>query len=239
MYRYNTDKSRDDHKYSDLYSMLFDPVRHEVQNVTELGVMSGQSMKVWHEYFPNASVFGLDVFLYFDLARVQAALAPFKRVRLFRADSRRESDVLPLGLAPGSMDLVIDDASHSLACQEKTLQVMWRFVRVGGYYVIEDIEWDRDGDRRTYPMIHMPEQLRKSTAEILQNNDAFFADTTVGHRAFELWGRRIKAWSPNYAPKGLQFVDRASHSSHVLVIRRRADPLPPIDVQLNVKAMVM
>merc|ERR1712079_816925 len=65
MYEFHTDKARDDHKYSDLYGMLFDPIRHRVSNVTELGVMAGQSLKVWHEYFANARIYGIDIFVYY------------------------------------------------------------------------------------------------------------------------------------------------------------------------------
>lgn len=39
---YGTDKSRDDHKYTDLYALLFDARRHSVLNMTEIGIMSGQ-----------------------------------------------------------------------------------------------------------------------------------------------------------------------------------------------------
>ena len=39
---YGTDKSRDDHKYTDLYALLFDARRHSFLNVTEIGIMSGQ-----------------------------------------------------------------------------------------------------------------------------------------------------------------------------------------------------
>ena len=71
--------------------------------------------------------------------QIQAQLAPFQRVRLFQADCQRESHVLATGLAPRSMDLIIDDASHELSSQERTLHVMWTFLRAGGIYVIEDM----------------------------------------------------------------------------------------------------
>ena len=39
-YKYGTDKSKDDHKYVDLYHSLFHDRRHRVHNLTELGVSS-------------------------------------------------------------------------------------------------------------------------------------------------------------------------------------------------------
>jgi hypothetical protein len=35
-YKYGTDKSHDDHKYVDVYNMLFQHVRHKVKNMTEV-----------------------------------------------------------------------------------------------------------------------------------------------------------------------------------------------------------
>jgi len=239
MYKYHTDKSRDDHKYSDLYAMLLDPIRHTVRNVSEIGVMAGQSLKVWHDYFPLASIYGFDNFAYYPLSSVHSELIAFTRIHLFQADSQRESFMYRIGLSVGSMDLIIDDASHTLAHQERTLHVMWRFVRVGGYYIIEDVEWDRDGDRRIYPIVHHPERLKPKTSDILNSNDAFFADTTVGHRAFDLWAERMARWSPDHAPVGHAKVDRVSHPSHMLVIRKRRNPLPPIHVKMNLEAMVL
>ena len=58
-YRFGTDKSHDDHKYTDLYSMLLDPIRDRVQNMTEIGVAAAQSLEMWHTYFPHALVWGI------------------------------------------------------------------------------------------------------------------------------------------------------------------------------------
>ena len=231
MYKYGTDKSKDDHKYSDLYAMLFDPIRGEVRNVMELGVATGQSLKVWHDYFSGAAIYGIDVFngggVEQNEKRVWNELANFNRVHLFRANSQQENSVTALGLALGSMDIVIDDADHTFAAQESTLQVMWPYVRPGGYYVIEDIEWDRDGDRKAYPFLHTPERLKLQTLDILKGNDAFFADTTLGHRDWDLWQKRTANW----------VIDRFSHNSHLLVIRKRIAPLRPVFMNIGVKAM--
>ena len=59
-YRFATDKSHDDHKYVDLYASLFDPIRHSVKNLMEIGISGGQSLRVWENYFSNANIVGLD-----------------------------------------------------------------------------------------------------------------------------------------------------------------------------------
>ena len=229
MYKYGTDKSKDDHKYSDLYAMLFDPIRGKVRNVLEVGVSTGQSLKVWHDYFPDAAIYGVDKFNTREQEKVQAELDLFKRVQIFKADSQQKEAVDTLGLTPNSMDIVIDDGDHTFVGQERTLHVMWPYVRPGGYYMIEDVEWDRGGDPKLYPILHAPWlYFQPRTLEILKANDAFFADTALGHRNWDLWQKRATtSW----------VVDRFTHNSHVVVLRKRVTPLRPVSINLGVKAM--
>ena len=53
--RFGTDKRREHHKYTDLYAMLFDPLREVVENITEVGVLYGHSVPMWLDYFPRAT----------------------------------------------------------------------------------------------------------------------------------------------------------------------------------------
>ena len=78
-FHFQTDKSHDDHKYVDLYSALFDPIRHDIRNVTEIGAAAGQSLQVWHEYFPAARLWGVDNYISGELRQVirHVTLAPF------------------------------------------------------------------------------------------------------------------------------------------------------------------
>ena len=48
------------HYYLDTYEQLFKPMRETAKNVLEIGVRDGGSMKLWHDYFPNATIYGID-----------------------------------------------------------------------------------------------------------------------------------------------------------------------------------
>ena len=109
-YKYGTDKSKDDHKYVDLYHSLFADRRHRVYNLTEIGVATGQSVAMWADYFSSAHIWG------FDPTLIPSVLNFFSerssRVHLFKADAyQRDAPAREL-LAPESMDIVIDDAWH-------------------------------------------------------------------------------------------------------------------------------
>lgn len=223
MYRYGTDQSKDDHKYTDVFAMLFDHIRWDVRNVTEIGVAFGRGLKAWHDYFTSATIHGLDIFE--EGARwvmqVQQKLSCFRRAHIYMADSANEASVARLGLELGSMDVIIDDGDHQLGTQQRTLEVMWPLLRPGGLYVIEDVESQGSGQ---YDILHRPEKLRSSTLSILQDNDAFFVDSTLGHRAWGLWQQRTATYMAELAK------DRFTHNSHMVVIRKRIEPLRPIHV---------
>ena len=50
-FKYGTDKSKDDHKYVDVYESLFQSKRRHIKNITEIGVSAGQSLQMWDDYF--------------------------------------------------------------------------------------------------------------------------------------------------------------------------------------------
>ena len=58
--KYGTDKAS--HRFTRHYNMLFCKGRNDIRRVLEVGVFGGASIKMWHEYFPNATIFGVDNF---------------------------------------------------------------------------------------------------------------------------------------------------------------------------------
>ena len=62
--KYRTDKALHVNygkSYLDIYETYFKDIRNEKLNVLEIGVKTGNSTRVWEEYFPNSNVFGLDI----------------------------------------------------------------------------------------------------------------------------------------------------------------------------------
>ena len=226
---YGTDKSHDDHKYTDLYSSLFDPIRASVRNVTEIGLAQGQSLQVWHDYFRGARIWGIDIVP--DVIKgVRRIFGPdSQRVQAFLANSKNPEKVARLGFAPLSMDIIIDDGDHFPPAMEKTLLTMWPYLRVGGYYIVEDVATGANHNGQRYgarnrdaffyppgfaPLVHNASFVSARTRQLLQGHDVFFVDTLVGHRAPEQLVKSLGLW----------MKDLVNHGSHVLVIRKRERP---------------
>ena len=239
-YNYGTDKSHDDHKYVDLYASLFDPIRETVLNVTEIGVSAGQSMLMWHDYFTRATIHGVDIVVY---ASTRKHMASLPRAKLYKLGSTNTLKLERLGLAPASMDIILDDGDHFPLSQMHTLSLWWPFVRAGGYYIIEDVATgaNRRNQQRYLGSLDTPgySQLAhnqslwdEAARTIMHQHDTFFVDSQVGHRAFDLFRERSKL------DHGPYMKDEVNHNSHVLVIRKRATPRTrPIHVFRGTEAM--
>jgi SAM-dependent methyltransferase len=224
LYKYGSDKSKDDHAYSNLYQMLLDPIRDSVKNITEIGVSAGQSIQAWYHYFPNAQLYGIDVVTKNSTAKLVNHLKPrfhFTEVDVLRPGFNLES----IGLYDETMDILVEDALHTPEQQEALLEKTFRLVKPGGYYIIEDIYYTGEQGRIFH---RSPEQLSLPVQKILKSNDCIFVDTTVGHRAWTEWMARGDGWVA---------LSHWEHDSYMLVIRKRLTPLPPVKMNHLLGAM--
>lgn len=227
--RHGTDKAKrkyGGHSYTIVYSMLFHAMRNSVQNVTELGTYKGSSLKMWNDYFPKARIWGVDAY-----NLVSDVLPP--RITTLTLSCLDPPAVAALNLAPLSMDIIIDDATHMSATNQGALELWWPMLKVGGYYVIEDIDVginpvgdDAKVNSETFKKMQPgfsalahggPRLWTNFTRRIMHQNDVFFADTLVGQRHLE----DIEA-TPSVA-HAMQYRNRVDHNSHLLVILKR-DP---------------
>ncbi len=209
-YKYGSDKSKDDHNYVAVYSTLFDHRRKHVINVTEVGVSAGQSLQMWHDYFPVAQIYGLDIKI---KPEVRQNLAPLRRVHLIEDDAYSAAAVSKLGFVPESMDLIIDDALHSRKYQEKLLPLWWPYLKPGGYYVMEDL--DAREEKGGLDFQQKPSTIKDEAKQILRDNHVMYIDTHLGHRN---WNTFIKGVNWNHK----------IHNSYLIVIRKRVGAVPPV-----------
>lgn len=126
---YRTDKN-DLHCYVDrVYEELFGAIRHSTRRILEIGVETGGSLCMWREYFPNATVTGVDLKpcpQVVDRGRIEVVVGD--------AYSYDTADSIH-----GGFDVVIDDGPHTLESMTFVVLNYLQKVRPGGLLVIEDI----------------------------------------------------------------------------------------------------
>ena len=132
---YGTDKSDGNHSfngksYLDTYHSHLNEQRMIVKTVLEIGVLRGESIRMWRDYFPNAQIWGLDI-------NPLACRDNGERTQVVIGS---QIDQFALNaVAPGrQFDLVVDDGSHLVDHITETFKMLWPRVTAGGLYSIED-----------------------------------------------------------------------------------------------------
>jgi hypothetical protein len=135
---YGSDKSTK-HYYHTIYEPYFEKIRYDKINILEVGILDGKSMLAWLEYFPNAEIYGIDIFTRTRSADIPALKR--KRTHWALCDStlmiaqstikRKWPDV--------KFDIILDDGLHTLKGQAKTFMNLIPLLKENGTYFIEDI----------------------------------------------------------------------------------------------------
>jgi hypothetical protein len=131
-----------------LYEPYLLPHREGKVRMLELGVHTGASLMVWHEFFKDAVIAGL------DLLPLQRDLP--EGVRFYQGGQEDLGLLTRISeeMAPEGWDIIIDDASHLASPTRASFwHLFTNHLRPGGLYFIEDWGtgyWDDWEDGSSY-----------------------------------------------------------------------------------------
>jgi len=127
-----TDKGLSGHYYTELYDIFFLPLKNKAAKILEIGIASGDSLKMWRDYFPKATIYGIDI--------VPKTELDSDRIKTFVADQANRSQLESfVGKSGGYFDIIIDDGGHHMNHQQISLGFLFKYLKPGGYYIIEDL----------------------------------------------------------------------------------------------------
>lgn len=140
--KYGCDKASK-HLYHTVYEKEFDSIRNEAINILEVGVFKGDSVRAWLEYFPNATIYGVDVFTRVSPREID--VLQHERVKWLKADSTNIAvrDQIKKEWPRIRFDVIIDDGLHTPAANAKTLHNLYPLLKKDGRFYIEDV-WPID-----------------------------------------------------------------------------------------------
>jgi hypothetical protein len=121
--------------YGPVYEFYFKPVCEKLLKVLELGVWQGASLRAWRDYFPSATIIGID-----------EQGSDFQGNNIFTHVGRQEdAGFLNSLIAKYQLfDIIIDDCGHCWEPQQISFNTLWPAVNSGGFYIIEDLETSFD-----------------------------------------------------------------------------------------------
>jgi len=137
--------------YLPIYDELWTPIRNDHITMLEIGIGKQGSLRMWKEYFPNGTIIGSDT--------DEKKLFQEDRITTLQADQSSPESMQPV-IDLGPYDIIIDDGGHQMYQQLNSLMIMWPYVKLGGYYVVEDTctsYWNQFGG--SWPNTH-PNTMR-------------------------------------------------------------------------------
>jgi methyltransferase family protein len=186
------------HWYARHYQHHFAPRRTDRLTVLEIGVggyheldKGGASLRLWKAYFPNARIFGLDLF---DKRGLEE-----DRIRIVQGSQDDPSVIESLVAETGPLDIVIDDGSHDNVHVRATFELLFPHLRDGGIYVVEDLQTS-----------YWPKFRGSLDPEASTTSMAFFKRLADGLNHAE----RIE---PGYTPTFLDLNVKSLHFYHNMV----------------------
>lgn len=137
--KYGTDKGI--WGYLPHYTVALEARRMTARAVLEIGIcgnrdipnnVTGASLWMWHDYFPNAHIVGIDIDSQWMLNT--------DRIHSFVGDQGNPQSLKTIAATqPCLYDLIVDDAVHDPPIQLTALNALLPFLAPDGLYAIEDV----------------------------------------------------------------------------------------------------
>jgi glycosyltransferase involved in cell wall biosynthesis len=110
------------------YEKEFAGIKDSVQKYLEIGIWQrGSSLKWAKKYFKNAAIYGIDILP----VKVDGCVT-------FRADQNDSAALDKIGRENGPFDIIIDDGSHFERETRNSFNCLFKYLKMGGIYIIED-----------------------------------------------------------------------------------------------------
>jgi len=141
--KWNCDKGSK-HNYEKCYEQFFEPLKDKEINILEVGIYKGHSLKVFKDYFPNAQIYGIDIFTRVNPNTISTLFN--KNIHWAKCDSTDPSCASEITKSFGKdikFDIIIDDGLHEPEANALTLKNLWPLLKSDGIYFVEDV-WPLD-----------------------------------------------------------------------------------------------
>ena len=140
------DNSRTDkntiHSYLPLYQKLLRKKRKTAKNVLEVGISRGGSIKLWHDFFTNAKIYGLDTINSYE---VWNAIKNKDRIILHTYTDAYNIEIFTSNFLNKNIkfDFMLDDGPHTLESMIQFIKLYSQIMTPDGILIIEDVQsWD-------------------------------------------------------------------------------------------------
>lgn len=119
------------HGYTQIYEGLIAPS----SRMLEIGIDKGLSVTMWKQWSADLNLIAIDN----NAECITSSVAAMCDARMCDQSDVSQLESLAESLGPESLDVIIDDGSHRPDDQLLTLETLWKCLRSGGRYFVEDL----------------------------------------------------------------------------------------------------
>jgi SAM-dependent methyltransferase len=175
---YRSDKGNVYHGYLDIYEKYFSKYRNKLNNLLEIGLWEGESLRMWREYFTVGNLVGADIL---DLSHVKLSNTT---IHICDQSDRTQLQNL-IDKSFNNFDIIIDDGGHWQHQQQVTLGYMFKYLAPGGIFVIEDLHtannpaYTRPGDISTLDILNEWSSTGKLSSCCMTDDEIAYLEENV------------------------------------------------------------
>lgn len=135
-----TDKNTT-HSYLPLYETLLKGKKDTAKKILEIGIYRGGSIKLWNDYFTNATVYGIDIY---DTHITEETIKNNDKIKLLINNGYNDTFVTTEFVNNNiKFDFMLDDGPHSLDSMIQFIKLYSQLMTDDGILIIEDIQsWE-------------------------------------------------------------------------------------------------
>lgn len=119
------------HNTIHIYESLFEPIKNRVTKLLEVGINTGNSHRMWRDYFQDATIYGVDI------QNLCNGMEGEERIVAIFGDAYSHTMLDSFG--DTKFDIIIDDGPHTLASMIFFVQNYNRLLNDNGILIVEDI----------------------------------------------------------------------------------------------------
>jgi hypothetical protein len=137
------DNSRTDknttHSYLPLYQKLLEGKKETAKNVLEVGIFQGGSIKLWNDFFTNATIYGLDII---DESDVWSEIKNNENIILYTSQDAYDEDFFTSHFLNQNIrcDVMVDDGPHTIESMIQFIKLYSQIMTDDGILIIEDVK---------------------------------------------------------------------------------------------------
>jgi hypothetical protein len=196
MIKYGTDKMIEDNNYMSVYEEILEPIKNNKLKILEIGIwrapleaqqreegkgrrLPAASLMTWYEYLPNTEIYGIDLEDFKDINN--------DRIETSICNQESVEDLTNLiERIGGDFDVIIDDGGHTMKQHQVSLSVLFKHLKSGGAYIIEDLGTCYSSsyvknDKTTLVMLDEFTNTNKITSKYINEEDSEYISNNISN----------------------------------------------------------